>query len=114
MTTQVSGSVSADQDAAPAAGWSQRCLQFANVVQTAAALFELVCSSKPLLHECVASTAPVDAYEKSTLLNETIPFASAVIESHVAAMHVGSEPPHAPSAVVPVCAHVRGIDDERE
>ena len=64
-------------------------MQFANVEQSAAALFELVCSSKPLLHECVASTAPVDAYERSTLLNETIPFASAAIELHFAATHVG-------------------------
>jgi hypothetical protein len=65
-------------------------LQFANVEQTAATLSELVCSSKPLLHECVASTAPDAAYEKSTLLNETIPLTSAAIESHFAAAHVGA------------------------
>ena len=32
---------------------------------------------------------------------------------HVAIAHVGSEPLHIPEAVVPVCAHVRGLDDER-
>tara|TARA_B110000208_G_scaffold46634_1_gene61870 strand:+ start:296 stop:844 length:549 start_codon:yes stop_codon:yes gene_type:complete len=69
-------------------------LQFANVEQSAAALFELVCSSKPLLHECVASTAPVDAYERSALLKKTIPFVSAAIESHFAAVHVGATPLH--------------------
>ena len=89
-------------------------MQFANVPQTAALPEVVFCSSKPLLHECVASTAPDAAYEKSTLLNETIPFASAAIESHFAAAHVGSEPPQVPLAVVPVCAHVRGLDDERE
>ena len=78
-----------DHDALPVPGWSQRCLQFANIPQNAGALFELVCSSKPLLHECVASTAPVDAYERSTLSNETIPFVSASIALHFAATHVG-------------------------
>ena len=87
--THCSVAVRDDHDALPAAGWSQRCLQFANVEQTAVTLSVLVCSSKPLLHECVASTAPVDAYEKSTLLNETIPFISARIELHFAATHVG-------------------------
>ena len=81
--------VRGDHDTLPAAGWSQRCLQFANVPQTAAALSELVCSSKPLLHVCVASTAPDAAYERSTMSNETIPFVSAAIESHFAATHVG-------------------------
>jgi len=65
-------------------------LQFANVPQTAALPELAVCSSKPLLQECVASTAPVDAYEKSTLSNETIPFITAAIESHFAAAHVGA------------------------
>ena len=67
-------------------------MQFANVgaVEQTAAAPALVCSSKPLLHECVASTAPVDAYERSTLSKETIPFASDAIESHFAAEHVGA------------------------
>jgi hypothetical protein len=83
-----------DHDALPAAGWSQRCLQFANVgaVEQTAAAPALVCSSKPLLHECVASTAPDAAYERSTLSNETIPLPSAVSAAHFAAMHVGGVP----------------------
>ena len=82
--------VRSDHETVVPAGWSQRCLQFANdVEQTAATLSELVCSSKPLLHECVASTAFDAAYERSTLSNETIPFVSARIELHFAATHVG-------------------------
>ena len=91
-----SAAVRGDHDTLPAAGWSQRCSQFANVVQTAAALSDVVCSSKPLLHECVATTAPVDAYERSTLSKETIPSVSAAIESHFAATHVGAMD-HTPS-----------------
>ena len=32
---------------------------------------------------------------------------------HVAIAHVGAEPLHAPDEVEPLCAHVRGLDDER-
>ena len=90
IAAHCSAAVRGDHETLPAAGWSQRCSQFANVVQTAAALSDVVCSSKPLLHECVATTAPVDAYERSTLSKETIPSASAAIESHFAATHVGA------------------------
>ena len=43
-----------------------------------------------------------------------LPLVGADRAGHVAIAHVGSEPPQVPSAVVPVCAHVRGLDDERE
>ena len=48
------------------------------------------------------------------LYTAAIPLVGVVIVAQIAIAHVGSEPPQVPSAVVPACAHVRGLDDERE
>ena len=43
-----------------------------------------------------------------------LPSVGAASALHVAIAHVGAEPLHAPDEVEPLCAHVRGLDDERE
>ena len=78
---------------------------------------------------CLHATAMVDDKKNPALqLNVAIdpwfeaavsdgPVPSAGAEStteHVAIAHVGSESLHVPEAVMPVCAHVRGLADERK
>ena len=61
-----------------------------------------------------ANVAVAPCPRATGLYTAAIPFVGVVIVAQIAIAHVGSEPPHAPPAVVPVCAHVRGLDDERE
>ena len=43
-----------------------------------------------------------------------LPSPGAASALHVAIAHVGAEPLHAPDEVAPLCAHVRGLADERK
>ena len=43
-----------------------------------------------------------------------LPSVGAASALHVAIAHVGAEPLHAPDEVAPLCAHVRGLADERK
>jgi hypothetical protein len=43
-----------------------------------------------------------------------LPLVGADMVGHVAIAHVGAEPLHTPDEVAPLCAHVRGLADERE
>ena len=43
-----------------------------------------------------------------------LPSVGAASALHVAIAHVGAEPLHVPDAVAPLCAHVRGLADERK
>ena len=61
-----------------------------------------------------ANVAVAPCPRATGLYTAAIPFVGVVIVAQIAIAHVGSEPPHAPEDVVPVCAHVRGLDDERE
>jgi len=65
----------------------------------------------PPLHSNVA-VAPCP--RATGLYTTAIPLIGSVSVLHVAIAHVGSELLHVPEADVPVCAHVRGIDDERK
>ena len=65
----------------------------------------------PPLHSNVA-VAPCP--RATGLYTAAIPLVGVSIVAQIAIAHVGSEPPQVPLAVVPVCAHVRGLDDERE
>ena len=42
-----------------------------------------------------------------------LPLVGADMVGHVAIAHVGAEPLHTPDEVAPLCAHVRGLADER-
>ena len=61
-----------------------------------------------------ANVAVAPCPRATGLYTAAIPFVGVVIVAQIAIAHVGSEPPQVPLAVVPVCAHVRGLDDERE
>ena len=61
-----------------------------------------------------ANVAVAPCPRATGLYTAAIPFVGVVIVAQIAIAHVGSEPPQVPLAVVLVCAHVRGLDDERE
>ena len=64
--------------------------------------------------ESHANVAVAPCPRATGLYTTAIPLIGSVSVLHVAIAHVGSELLHVPEADVPVCAHVRGIDDERE
>ena len=61
-----------------------------------------------------ANVAVAPCPRATGLYTAAIPLVGVVIVAQIAIAHVGSEPPQVPLAVVPVCVHVRGLDDERE
>ena len=61
-----------------------------------------------------ANVAVAPCPRATGLYTAAIPFVGVVIVAQIAIPHVGSEPPQVPLAVVPVCVHVRGLNDERE